>query len=358
MTQKLRPGPQVLATVLALLATAALAGCRTDRANPSGPAPSATSASSVQAALPGALDASIVGTARAAPPATTAPADPDAGPPQLDAGDPPGASAAGPQVTPVLDKARGARALAAYRALLTRSCRAVDGGSAAGTLDRSGLRVEGAYVDTVCSDARSAGTAFASGSFVKAGADEVLLVVPTGLSAASGDNALALMRSDDTGYRFVKHMVLGKGFSAKIRLTTTAGRDILLLCQQHGNMGLYPSTCGFFGRGTFRDRTANAAPGNAGKNELDLGFVTTCGPGASIDLGEITLHDDILRVELIVEHFVLQKDPTDSPGDFCSRRVRRSRKQLDVEYRFDGASFERTTPALEEVQEVRSKYGY
>ena len=108
-------------------------------------------------------------------------------------------------------------------------------------------------------------------------------------------------------------------------------------------MGLYSSTCGFLGEGSFQRGRAGGRAGAQGKNELQTISVMTCGPSTSVELGEITARDDRLHVGLVVESVVRERAPKDE-GELCSRHARKDQKRFDIEYRFDGAGFARVTP--------------
>jgi hypothetical protein len=260
-------------------------------------------------------------------------------------------TAPAPALVPLLDDAKGRSAVAEYKAILKQACG--KGADRRKALASIGLEVEDA--EFVCVDPNNAGKALASGALVEAGADEVLVQGRSGRSWAGGDSTLALMRSDGTSYKLVKHLFHGKGWRPLARVATPGGRDALMLCEEGGHMGLYTGTCGFLGEGSFRrDAAGNNGPG-AEKNEIETVDVTTCGPGASVSLGKIELRGDRLVAPLFVDEFVLEPKTPDETA-YCSRKVKKDRKPFTIEYRHDGKSFRRTTAIPRAAKEILGRY--
>jgi hypothetical protein len=204
--------------------------------------------------------------------------DPGTNPPSLRA-------TASSRVAPLVDAEKSRRAIAAYGKSLALLCRSLQGGSAVRLtrLKEAGFESD-ADASTLCASPVPRPIPLASGALLTAGADEILLQVPNGRTAAAGDQTLAILRDEGAGYRLVRHILSGRRFEARLRLTTPGGRDILLLCRQDGNMGLYPSTCGLLGQGEFGASAPNSAADD--KNELHLIRVTTCGRADSVILGD------------------------------------------------------------------------
>jgi hypothetical protein len=259
-----------------------------------------------------------------------------------------------PKIVPVLDETKGQRALADYRTFLGQLCSSpgARGANRAAELTRGGLHGNG---DFICARTDTAGKAIASGAIGQADVDEVLVESASGLDWAAGDRALALMRSNGKRYELVEHLLHGKGWMPVARIATPSRRDILMLCEEGGHMGLYPGTCGFLGEGSFRRASSRGGREPSTQNEIETVFVTTCGPGGSVSLGEIKVHDARLQVELLVENFVLERNAKDE-GDFCSKRITKTREQLTMEYRFDGARFQRVTPVPQQARSVLQRY--
>ena len=274
---------------------------------------------------------------------------------RFEAGPAPEAAAPLPRLDTLLDVDRGRRALTDYRAALARLCAALgrDGGGGAARLKSLGL--DGAEPEALCANVGTAGEALASGAFAKVGADEVLLDVPSGMDRAAGDHALALMRRDGPTYQVVAPVVLGNDrFEARARVVTASGRDLLMVCNPHGQQGVYPSTCGFFGGGSFGRATPK---GTALRDELQLVDVTVCGPGASVRLGAVTLEGSRLHAHLVVETFILEREGSArGDDDACGRRVTRARHEFDIAYELEGDRFRRMTPVPKDVLDVLRQY--
>lgn len=196
--------------------------------------------------------------------------------------------------------------------------------------------LDGARSQQALADYRRPGRAIASGAVTSAGADEVLLDVESGKDWAAGERALALMRRDGAHYRFVEHLMIGKGFRAVARVVTSSRRDRIMLCEEGGHMGLYQGTCGFL-------------EGRRLRRDLETVYVTTCGPASFVSLGPITLERDVLRVELLVDDLVLVRQAGDE-GDFCSRRSNATRRSFVLEYRERDGEIERVTAIPREAR--------
>lgn len=246
-----------------------------------------------------------------------------------------------PKIEPALDAEKGKRAVARYLEVLTKICKSPDKNA---KLAEVGLKAD--ELLSVCDPPPSA-EALASGSFVEEGADEVLLVARSGRDRAEGDHTLALMRKSGAGYELIRHMLKGKGFEAMTRATFPKARDALLLCQDQGNQGYYPSTCGFLGQGSFRPDTDAGDP----KNEFDLVNVTACGPVTNVTMGNVALANGRMSIELVVEKSVLE--PKDaSEGVFCSKKKNPTRETFKLEYALEGTSFRRLTPIPKQVTDA------
>jgi len=261
------------------------------------------------------------------------------------------AVASGPLEFPVLDKEKGARALEAYRKFRRQLCADLlkhGGERAAARLKAVGL--EDVEVDGFCA-VKKAGTALASGALSESGADEVLLSVETLRSAQTGAS-LAVMRDAGEGYRFIKHLGDAAKFDARILLTAPDRPNMLFLCEVSGLGGVYPGTCGFFGRGAFGEKRT---PADA-KDDLGLIELTEypCSPYEMVSAGKVVVQDDRLTVPLILETGTYVAGPGDTDGD-CKKRKKKTRRSFDIEYRFDGQSFRRVTPTPKAVQVVLDK---
>jgi len=94
--------------------------------------------------------------------------------------------------------------------------------------------------------------------------------VRSGQDAAAGDTALALMRADASGYRLVRHLYVGSGVTAKLRVATRAARDVLIAVQRKRRQGLYRDVCGFLGQGSFREHAGEGRRRPGDDDELAL----------------------------------------------------------------------------------------
>jgi hypothetical protein len=177
------------------------------------------------------------------------------------------------------------------------------------------------------------------------------------------------MRGDGKSYRLVKHLPIGglgvgNRFEARLRLSTQSRRDVLLLCESGGAQGVYPTRCGFFGRGTFAEPTsrppaiANPAPeaaGDSGRDdELELVSMRTCGPTASVEWSKITSRADRLVVDVDVVDSTRVAIGDEGPWD-CGKETDRASRRFSIEYKFDGASFHRVTPIPPEITRALGK---
>jgi len=255
-----------------------------------------------------------------------------------------------PLDAPLLDEMRGKSAATAYRAFIAGVCNSISRGTPIAT-PLAGLDdADEALLCAVQADAKPV----ASGSLVHAGADEVLLDTPSGGDHASGERALVLMRNEGKGYRFVAREVVGNGFRPIRRFTVTGSVDVLMLCAESGHMGLYPSTCGFFGRGTFLPAPPRGVSPTGRADELDLIQVQNCGPATWVRLGRISLQTDALAVELIVEKTVMKPNPPDEGegGPSCSRKTKVATRRFSIAYKFDGKNFRRVTRIPAAVQKA------
>ena len=273
---------------------------------------------------------------------------------------------AAPREVPLLDKAKGERAIAAYKKFRRALCEELSAlrGRPVVAKDRlEEVGLDGVEEDHLCRGVVSLrGTPLASGALLEAGVDEVLLQVLTGRSVAEGEQSLAVMRDRGRGYRFVRHMLAGERFEARLRLAAAGAADVLFLCQHRGLGGVYPGTCGFFGRGSFRQpgkrlpTTAN--PGRevlldaSDQQELALLDIGAgCGPFASVGVGVAAAQEDRLRVELVVHQGIMGRGRQDAEGS-CSEPTKDARRTFTMEYRFDGKMFRLATPIPPAVREV------
>ncbi len=251
----------------------------------------------------------------------------------------------------LLDAARGAAAKSAYGAWIAGNCEAPAGTERTRALTQAGL------ADDACL-APAAGDPVASGALLEAGADEVLLVAASGRAAAEGDHTFALMRKHGDAYRLATHLVLARGLSAHARITTGAGTDLLLVCADAGNMGHYPSRCGFLGLGSFRKGAETLPPDESFADELDLLTVDSaaCGTHASVGLGAIALDGDALKIDLVIARALQHKAPADR-HDVCTRRTSAGTERFRVDFDLRGKHPRRTTPIPPAVIKVLERQG-
>jgi hypothetical protein len=264
-----------------------------------------------------------------------------------------------PQMVPILDGPKGARAAADYRASLDRFCRpSTHGGDAANPapLRKAGLAPD-ASLARLCASADAA-RPLASGSVTAPGADEVLLEVASGRDVAAGERTLALMRGGNPGYRLARYLFSGAGFDVPARLSTPGHPDILMLCERGGNMGVYPTSCRFLGRGQFQPEPSESATRAGSEDELRLIRITACGPGASVTLGKISQRNRTLLVELIVEKFVLEPAAPDevADGPYCTGKRVEAANRFVVKYELAATGVHRSTPIPPEAEAVLARY--
>jgi hypothetical protein len=256
---------------------------------------------------------------------------------------------------PVLDPTRGSRAASDYSAARHRVCKS-----------REQLEHEGVTdIDdpmTVCDPAPP--TPFASGSFFKPDADEVLLDVWSGRDAAAGERTLALMRLKGTHYQLVRHLLSSGRFAAHLRVRVPDGADLLMLCSLGGNMGLYPGECGFLDQGDFR-ADANHADGAFGTaNEIRFVTVTECGPQSWVELGDVALRGDRIEVGLVVVKAELGPPLPAGEEGYCSEEKNRHEQRFTVPFAVDASRGDRhgtgrvrrLTPIPREVGQVLELY--
>jgi hypothetical protein len=269
-------------------------------------------------------------------------------------------------IAPIVDPGRASLAIKSYLHFLSRFCQSLaDAGDRVSKLEEAVGLPDSTDAEVLCPGVPAAMKALASGSFFEPKADEVLLDVPSGLDRAAGEDILALMRADGTGYRLIRHMLAGNPLGATLRLSVPGSRDVLMLCRHSGNMGVYPSICGFLGQGTFREG-ADSEDGAAAQNEIPLLAVTTCGPAASVQLGKITLQGDRLSVGLVVEESRLEPNGPDEASDHsvCSKATQRRERRFTVPFEVDTngttsgdhARVRRMTPIPREVASILSRY--
>jgi hypothetical protein len=255
---------------------------------------------------------------------------------------------------PALDEVRGRAAADRYEEARRGFC-ATPGSFANAHLTAGASRLG------VCNDVRP--LPVASGSFFVAGADEVLLEVPSGEAAALGEATLALMRKQADGYRLIRHLLASETFEALLRISVPGRVDVLMLCSNRGHMGLYPSECGFLGEGSFRPDGDDADARFANANEVQLVTVTVCGQQAWVERGEVALQGDRIVLPLVVVHARLRPSGPDE-GYYCSVRGERRDQAFPLEFQVHGDAADahgtgrvvRLTPIPREVTAVLDLY--
>jgi hypothetical protein len=264
-------------------------------------------------------------------------------------------AAAGPRLAPTLDPAKGKQAVAAYVAAIASRCKSRPDAGADQATDWPdvGIRKDASVV--ILCDARPRATAVASGALLRAGVDEVLLDVASGQSRSLGEDQLVVMRAAPGGYRFERAGTLGNTFEARARVTTPAGRDVVLLCERAGHAGLYPLPCGFFGQGHFSGHLDRAPEGDT---DLRLGSTTICGPIASLALGKITVRDGHLVVEIAAEEGLLEGREPGDPETACKEKTIKSKKTFSVSYAIGVNGARRLTPIPREVREIARRFDF
>jgi hypothetical protein len=298
-----------------------------------------------------------------------------------------GSAAQAPEPVQVLEPVKGRQALAAYRRFFDQVCDGLwttaDGrpmrpswnpanhdversparhaGDPAAKLEQLGLG--GLDELQVCTNLKEVGQPLASGAFLQAGADEVLLQVFLGFGGTGGAYTLAVMRAAGPRYRFVRHILTGSRFEPRMRLALPGHPDVLFLCDLGGHMGDYRGHCGFLGHGSFAYPTrppplatiAGAAaipPADpALADELDLIQHMACGPSSSVELGKVAARDGLITVELVVEESVRSPGPEESQ-DFCTLKTSASKSTFPIEYRYDGKRFRRLAPVPAKVRQI------
>ena len=280
----------------------------------------------------------IVAPARASAPASTLPPAPASN--SVTPAPSASVDAVPPRLLELFDRGKAERAMVAYRKFLTKLCAALDAGPVTERLEAVGLDA-GADFLFLCEAGSVA--PFASGSFLEAGADEVLLDVASGLDGAAGNRTLAVLRADASGYRLVRHVLRSKHLTAHARVAGPGGRDALFICDGHGNMGLYPEDCGIF------------------RERLDLGLVgvTACGRASSVSLGKIQATEQGLSVEVVIEEFTrTPSGPDEAPnGFYCSKRALERKQAYPIAYAWKSDRMARITPIPKRVTNVLALEG-
>ncbi|HMF43758.1 MAG TPA: hypothetical protein VKQ32_23950 [Polyangia bacterium] len=311
-----------------------------------------------------------------------------------------GAAGAGTALreAPLLDKAKGTRAVAAYRKAINDLCDGLwstpDGkpmrpqwdpnnydvvrslaphtGDERATARLKEIGLDDADAITLCGSTDPPARPLASGSFLVAGADEVLLEVGNG--ATSGATlTLAIVRGSGKSYHLVTHLPagarrIGNQFEARLRLTTRTRRDVLFLCEAGGNQGIYSSTCGFLGHGSFREppepskqlptiaNPSPEAPADPGlADELTLVDVRTCGPVATVEMGKVSARGDRMFVDLVLVDAVAEPAHGEEDSAYCGRQAQRKERRFTLEYKFEDGRLRRVTPIPADVTEVLNK---
>jgi hypothetical protein len=295
----------------------------------------------------------------------------------------------------LLDKAKAARAVAAYRKAMNDLCDAlwlspegkpmrpqwdpnnydVQRSAAPHSGDKeAGAKLQGIGLDRaddipLCEKTDFSARPLASGSFTAGGADEVLLEVWNG-AAALAPNTVALMRLDGKSYRLVTHLAIGNSpagnrFDPKLRLMAPKRKDVLFLCEAGGMQGLYTGTCGFLGQGSFREpikqqpTTANPSPeaptDAARAEEIQFVDVQTCGPVTTVELGKVSARADRLLVDLVVVDAIAEHAAGEEDSAYCSRKTERKERRFTVEYKFDDGGYKRLAPIPADVTEALNK---
>lgn len=265
-------------------------------------------------------------------------------------------------MAPVLDENHGSRAARDYEDFRRNFCNSMAKARSAPPelLEREGLP-RGGNPMRLCNNAQS--EAIASGSFFEALADEVLVEVPNGEAAAFGDRTLALMRMNGGHYHLIRHLLASQRFTAPFRALVPGHVDVLMLCGRSGNMGLYPSTCGFLGEGTFRPDATEADDRFAAANEIQLVAVSVCGPQTWVELGSVRLEGDRIAAPLVVVRARLAAKEPDETHD-CSTQLGRRETVFSIDFEVTGQDMaghgkgrvRRVTPVPREVSSVLERY--
>jgi len=228
------------------------------------------------------------------------------------------------KLAPVLDKAKGEAAVAAYNR-----------------------------------HAKDGALALASGSFTQAGADEVLLVVPSGLDLAGGgsDSALVIMQNTANDFRIARRMGTGSTFKVRARISASGRPDRLFMCNSGGHGGLYPMICGFLGQGFFGPRTKDGQSVGDSSIDVQMGNVTACGPAAAIAPGKLRLDGDRLAVDVVVNEYVLAAQG-DEDESFCTRQTKKSSKTFVLIYQLGVKGVRLLTPIPPRIDELVEKFDF
>jgi uncharacterized protein len=226
-----------------------------------------------------------------------------------------GGSGTGFGLAPLLDKAKGDAAVAAY-------------------LQRS----------------KHGALAIASGSFTRADADEVLLVVPTGvqLCCDASLNALVIMQKAATGYRIVRRMGEGEEFKVRARITGPGRPDRVFICSSGGRQGFYPMTCGFLGQGSFAWSTRHETDPST-DTDVQMGFIIQCGQAGNIAPGKLRVDGDHVALDVVVEEYVLA-------GDDCETETKKSSKTLVLTYELGVKAVRLLTPIPPHIKKLAKTF--
>jgi uncharacterized protein len=216
----------------------------------------------------------------------------------------------------VLDKAKGDAALAAY--------------------NKRPKRGDGALA------------ALASGSFTRAGADEVLLVVPHELDFTGSpyDSTLVVMQKTAAGFRIARQTkaggTTGTTFEVRARISGAGRPDRLYMCDRSGRQGVYPMSCGFL---------YDSSP------DVQMGSVTDCGPAVDIAPGKLRVDGDRVAVDVVVNEYVLVE--SDDPKDpDCAKQTQKSSKTFVLTYQLGAKSVRLLTPIPPRIKELVEKFGF
>jgi uncharacterized protein len=201
--------------------------------------------------------------------------------------------------------------------------------------------------------------ALASGSLTRAGADEVLLVVPSGLDLAGGgsDSALVIMQHSANGFRIARRMGTGSTFEVRARISASRRPDRLFMCNSGGHGGLYPMICGFFGQGFFGPRTKDGQSVGDSSIDVQMGKVTACGPAAAIAPGKLRLDGDRLAVDVVVDEYVLAAQG-DEDESFCTKQTKNSSKTFVLTYQLGVKGVRRLIPIPARIDELVEKFDF
>jgi uncharacterized protein len=228
-----------------------------------------------------------------------------------------GSGSGGPiTLAPVLDKAKGDAALAAYNKRPKRGDRAL--------------------------------AALASGSFTRAGADEVLLVVPheRDFTGSPYNSTLVVMQKTATGFRIARRTeaggTTGTTFEVRARISGPGRPDRLYICDSSGRQGVYPMSCGFL---------YDSAP------NVQMGSATDCGPAVNIAPGKLRVDRDRVAVDVVVDEYVLAE--SDDPKDpDCTKQTKKSSQTFVLTYQLGAKNVRLLTPIPPRINELVEKFGF